>query len=152
MALKVHKFRDIVEMELVLRGGIIGAEGVAQGIVGLVGETLTFTTPAGAVTFADAGRANGALLLTDIKTQVEDDLGDSNIRVLTVGGRIAFVHPSGTSAIVLGSNDEKAKALLGFKKNAAVTGKVYGTAIDTPPAFVTFNSTTDNTYVVITNE
>ena len=35
MAINVYKFRDVVEMELVLRGGIIGTP-VGKGIEGLV--------------------------------------------------------------------------------------------------------------------
>lgn len=153
MALKVHKFRDTVEMELFLRGGIIGGLVVpSRGIVGLVGKTLTFTGPAGAVNFVTASREDDALLFKDIKAQVEAALNAANIRVVSVGGKVAFVHPTAASAIALSGNNEEAKALLGFGLDLAVSGKVYGVDPTTPPAFMYAYQTQDNSHVVVTNE
>lgn len=149
MALRMNKFRDIVEAEIFLRGGLIGTD-VSKGVVGLVGKTISFTSPVGDVTFVTANRENDMLLLTDIKSQIEAVL-TSGMRVLSVGGRIAFVHPSGTTAIALAATDQQAKSLLGFDQNSATSGKVYGVVPGTPPAYLSAYSA-DGAHVVVTNE
>jgi len=151
VAINVYKFRDIVEMELFLRGGIIGAP-VGKGIEGLVGQTLTFTTPVGSHTFVTASRPNDVLYLTDIKSQLEAALGAGNIQVMNVGGQIAFVHPTSASAIAIAATSQPAKALLGFAQDKAVAGKLFGVVPATPPAFVTAYPSSDNAHVVVTNE
>lgn len=152
MGLKVYKFRDIVEMEAFLRGGLVGGVDVSGGVVELVGKVLTFTAPAGAVTFVTASRYNDMLLLKDIKTQVETALGVGNIKVFSIAGKIAFVHPTSASAISFSGNDEPAKRLLGFDQNNSATGRAYSEAGGASPAFVQAYACADNSHVLVTNE
>ena len=150
MALKVYKFRDIMEMENFLRGGIMGGVNIAGGVVGLVGKLLTFTAPAGSHTFVTANRYNDMLLLKDIKTQLEAAI--ANLKVYSIGGQIAFQHTTAASAVVLSANNEPAKSLLGFDQDTAVTGKLYGVVPGTPPAYINAYMGHDNAHVLVTNE
>lgn len=149
MALRVYKFRDIVEMELFLRGGLLGGD-VSRGVVGLVGKTLTFTAPAGNVTFVTENRENDMLLLADIKAQTEAAI--ANLTVLSVGGHIAFVHSSTAAGVALSATDSEAKSLLGFRRVGATTGKVYGVVPGTPPAYLDSYASYDNSHVLVVNE
>lgn len=151
MALKIRKFGDLAAAENFLRGGIMGGD-VSKGAIGLVGQSLTFTYPAGSVTFVTASRENDALLLADIKEQIEDALGETNIKVYSIGGNIAFVHPMATSAISLPDTDEAAKTILGFPRTTAISGKVYGPADASPPALLSSYPTIDNSHVFYTDE
>lgn len=149
--IKVQKFANIQELQLFLNGGLLGGN-IGLGIVGLVGKTMTFSAPAGTVTFVTASRYNDALTLVDIKTQIEAALNVANIKVISIYGRIGLVHPTAASAIVLDGTDQPAKALLGFNANDPSTGKLYGVAIGTPPALVSITPTIDNSYIVTTVE
>ncbi len=134
MSVKLYKFRDLAEANLFLSGAVIGGADISGGVVGLVGKTLNFTTPSGAVTFtAVASRPNGALLIKDIKSQVETAIVALKVAALP-GGRIVFVEASPTTGVSIPATDQEAKGLLGFDQNTAFAGKVYGTDVTTPPA------------------
>lgn len=149
--LKVYEFGSADEIQLFLNGGILGGL-VGNGFIGLVGKTLTFTAPAGTVTFVSAGRPNDVLLLSDVKSQIETALTAVAIKVMAVRGRVAFVHPTGTSAIALDGSTEAGKSILGFDGNTSTSGKVYGAVVGTPPAVVALHPTVDNGFVLLTVE
>lgn len=153
---RIYKFSDINEAQAFLNGSLIGAE-IQAGVVGLVGKTLTFTSPAFAVTFAaispaPTDRDPYVLRLKDIKAQVE--AANADILVQTLGGRIVFVEKVPTNGTTLSGNDEPAKALLGFDRNNAVAAKFYRPMgiSGGPPNYVWVYSVNESTHVLYTWE
>lgn len=149
--LRVHKFRDVAEMELFLHGGIIGGQIGRYGIVGLVGKTITFTTPNFSHTFVTAGREDDALLLTDIADQLYT-ASTQALMVYSYHNRLVFVQKTPTTGVALGNDPQPAKTLLGLKSGLAVAGKVYAAPGGAAPAFVTAYSTNDGAHTVVTLE
>jgi len=149
MALKLYKFKNVKEAELFLQGALVGKD-ISGGVVGLVGLTLNFTTPLGSVTFATANRENDALLLKDIKAQVEAAI--ATLRVLSFEGRIVIIEASPTTGISVPSTNQVAKSLLGFDQNSAFVSKVYGVVPGTPPAWLSSSLGHDGMILITTNE
>ena len=153
---RIHKFSDINEMQAFLNGGIIGKD-VSKGVWGLVGQTITFTSPAFVVTFAavspaPAERDPYRLYLLDIKAQVE--AANSNILVQQFAGRILFIEKTPTNGVALAGADEPAKAALGFDGNSPTVGKLYRPAgiSGGPPNYTWAYSTSESTHVLFTWE
>lgn len=152
---RIYKFSDINEAQAFLNGGIFGRD-VSKGVVGLVGLTLTFTSPSFAVTFTAAtptptDRDPYTLLLKDIKAQVE--AANNSILVTSIGGKLVFIEKTPTSGTALSNNNEPAKALLGFDQAAATVGKFYKppeTSGD--PNYVWAYSVNESTHVIYTWE
>jgi hypothetical protein len=152
MALRIHKFATIEEAQLFLRGGISGKD-VTKGVYGLIGKTLTFTSPADNVTFtAHADTTRDGFLLThkDIKTQIETAI--PTLKVKQVCGRIAFEEATPSAGVALEDTATEAKNILGFDNNEASVGKVVApTSAGPVPYFVGYES--DGTFhVIITME
>ncbi len=154
MAIKIYKFATIDLAQHFLDGGIVGGEiyksfeGGQGGISGLVGKTLTFTAPAGAVVFA-AGVHGDRLLPLEIKAQIEAAV--AGLTVVFFGGRIGFIDTDLSAAVQLSANDEIAKAILGFPKNKAVVGKVYG-AVAPAPYYMDSYAPNDGSHVIYVME
>lgn len=151
--IKIYKLNEIGEVQTFLNGGIIGSD-VSRGVVGLVGQAITFTSPSFSHTFVTAGRNNDMLLLADIKSQLET-ASASALLVFSHAGRIAFIEATPTSGVALAATNQEAKALLGFDRNSASVGKVYGSPYEgdpTPPYFLQSYSVNETTHVVYTVE
>ncbi len=149
MALKLYKFRELREAEIFLQGGIIGTD-VSKGIIGLVGLTLTLTAPVVAHTFVTANRANNALLLKDIKAQLE--AAQPLLRVTQIGGRIVLIEVTPTNGVQVPATSQAAKPLLGWDQNEAFSGKVYSEPGGVTPALASIGMSADNMIVVCTKE
>ena len=148
MSFSVHKFATIVEMEQYLNGGIIGGKDLSSaGVLGLIGQTLTFTRPAFTCTFTDPGV--GSLRLGDIKQQIE--LANPHIQVVFSNGCVAFVEKVPTLGVALDpAANEVARTILGF----AVTGTIEGRVIKqmfsaTAPRLEGFEQSSNGSYVVV---
>jgi hypothetical protein len=148
--IKVYKLNELGEVQTFLNGGLIGSD-VSAGVGGLIGQTITFTTPSFSHTFVSAGRYNEALLLADIKSQLET-ASTNTLRVFSHGGRIAFVQVNPTTGVALAATDQIAKALLGFDRNSVCAGKVFAPVGPTAPYFLTAYSVNETTHVVYTVE
>lgn len=86
MSFKVYKFRDVIEMEIHLNGGLILGR-VPLGPGGLVGGTLVFTAPqAKTLTFAPPNEATYTNPFQYIKEQIEGAV--SGVRVFLKGDHI----------------------------------------------------------------
>jgi hypothetical protein len=145
----VHKFRDLAEMQNYLNGGLLGAD-VGSGVVGLVGTTLTFTSPSGSVTFVEGALPDHRLMFNDIKQQIEAAV--NGVRVYQIGGHIALVHSSDPVSvpIALDSAPSDAKRLLGFPYDSAATGRIIGAPGSTSaPRLVWWNTTNDGSHAVM---
>lgn len=149
---KIYKFKDINEMQYFLNGAIVGKD-IGAGVEGLVGKTLTFGAPAGAVTFvAGTDPVNPYLLrLKDIKAQTEASI--ATLKVISMDGRIAFIEATPTTGVSLSAGDDN--ILLGFDKAAATVGKLYkpaGIAGAAAPQWPWAYSVNENMHLVFTWE
>lgn len=154
-ALKLRKFSNVEEAQFFLDGGIIGGGKTAGKIYGLVGQTLTFTSPVGAVTFvAGADTTNLTLSFAEIKAQVEAALATVLVRSFGPDGAVGFIEKTPGSGVALTAADQIAKKLLGFPQTAAVVGKVYATpTTNTAPCLVNiYSDVQSNSHVVVTWE
>lgn len=121
---KVYQFDGIQETEHFLNGGILGGPIPMEGVRGLVGKTITFTSPDDDCTFTDGSGDDPKLLqFADIKSQMETQI--SGLRVLLLAGmNIGFVLATPSAATALGVTAEDARALLGLARSGAISGKL----------------------------
>jgi hypothetical protein len=161
---KLYKFRRIDDVIPFLNGAIIGGTANmgygppshhAPGIQGLVGTTLTFTSPSAAVvTFAPSSGSNPdptVLLFSDIKAQIEAVL--TTVRVTLNGdGQITITEKTPANGVAVSGGT--ANALLGFDQANGMTGKVYKPASvsNSPPCWTWAYSGNDNMHNVYTWE
>jgi len=146
----IHKFRDVAEVQLYLNGGLLGVD-VNKGVAGLIGTTLSFTSPAvGACLFVAGTAPDGKLLFGDIKTQIEAAV--ASVKVYQVGGQIALVHSAIpiTLPVALAAAPSDAKKLLGFAQNTATAGRIIKdhTAL-VAPRLDWWNTTNDGSHAIL---
>lgn len=144
MALKLKKFRNLEEANLLLNGALYGGK-IGGGVDDIVGKTLTFTAPAGTKTFTQGTQYQGRLSFAEIKTQLETAI--ANLKVSNLDGIIVFSHASGT-AVTLASADEPARLLLGLPNNEALSGKVYAGPSGVAPKVASFVPQGDTIYAL----
>ena len=146
---KIFKFRDIAEVQNFLNGGLLGTD-VSKGVAGLIGKTLSFTSPAaGVVTFVAGTAPDDKLMFADIKTQIEAVV--AGVKVYQIGGQIAFVDAANPIAapVSLAAGDD-AKKLFGFPTVGVVTGRIIKDAQSlTPPRFEWWNNTNDGAHAIM---
>lgn len=160
--LKCYKFFELDEINHFLSGGIRGTTGLflprpggPSGVSGLTGRKLTFTNPAGTVTFTD-GVGGNYLLFKEVKAQIEAAIPDLLVR--QTAGALAFIEKTPTTGVVLkgdGTADTSANTLLGFDGENTTTGRVYGSPYGdapTAPYFVRAYAVNDAMHVVIVME
>lgn len=152
-AFKVMKFSNVFDLETYLNGGIVGGPTLG-GVIGLVGQTLTFTSPSFSCTFV-AGADPLTLNFAEIKAQIE--AASALVRVFSVGenGRLGIIEKSPSAGIALAAAAANAKLLLGFPYDKAVTGKVYAydpSGATTPCLVTAYNDVQSNSHVAVTWE
>lgn len=153
MAVRIYKFKDIVEMQHFLNGGVVG--GQANYVSGIVGKTLKLTLPsAKTVTFtAVGGGVNGdqtALWFKDIKTQIETAAND--VKVSLIDGKIAIIEATLSGGVKVDKTGT-ATANFGFSTQNDTAGKVYNSPPSTTvPAWTFAYSGNDNSHIVFTLE
>jgi hypothetical protein len=152
MALLVRKVGDLIELNVLLRGGIFSGREIKAALYGLDGKTLVFTTPAATVTFdTNPEGSQQSLSLQDIVEQINATVGLTGY-AKAFKSRIQLQKPTGNAAVVL-SGTGTANALLGFG-DSTVTGVVYAAPGGSAPALVSIESIqqTGAGYLVTTNE
>ncbi|MHB8815791.1 MAG: hypothetical protein ACYDAE_21370 [Steroidobacteraceae bacterium] len=155
---KFYKFRRIEDVLNFLNGGIVGGStnrsnagggvpaGNMNGIYGLVGKTLIFTSPAAAtVTFVAASGAGGSaappgtnpdpntLMFKDIAAQIAAALPTVKV-TLTPDQQLCILETTPAMGVAIAAAGT-ANSLLGFDTSAATIGKLY------PPAAVAGGAT-----------
>jgi len=163
---KVHKFREITEMNTFFAGGIIGGNDISwfgQSIAGqgggakdapvLAGLTLIFTQPsAHTVTFVTGADPYGRLQFSEIKSQIA--AGVAGLTINAFAGRLVLVETTPTNGVTITSAGT-ANSVFGFDTNASTVGKIYGTpfgSTPTAPYVGMAYSSNDNMHVVWTYE
>jgi len=173
---RVRKFTEVFELETFLNGGLIlgqigGAAGspasLLNGIYGLVGKTLKFTSPSGVtVTFAASSGTGGSadpakavdarnpdpsvLVLADIKAQIEAAI--ATVRVSSYKGRLVLIEVTPTSGIALDKTGT-ANALLGVDAAVNTVGKIYAPPPSaTPPCWTWHSIDGSNSHTILTLE
>ena len=130
------KFEKLDEANHWCAGGIVGGADATHEIAGLVGTTVTFTSPSGSCTFTEAASGNaspGKLRYADIKLQMETAM--ANLRVVTLGKKIAFKHATPGTVVSLAAVNEAGRVPLGLPNNEAITGIVIAKFGGTDPSF-----------------
>lgn len=159
---KIYKFKDIVEAQAFLNGGVFGSP-VFQPPVPMVRDIVgkTFITkapgPAGTCTFVPAGTFpdgdRSALLFKDIKAQIEAAI--ANITVHLIDGKMYVVETSPTNGTAIDKTGTSNK-LLGFDSAVDTVGKLYKPANTvtmpaTPPVWVS-SQVTETAHIIYTWE
>ena len=143
---KVHKFRELTEMNIFLSGGLIGGNDISyfgssiSGAEGggahdapvLAGLTLIFTQPAShTVTFVAGVDPQGRLQFSEIKTQIQAVM--TGVVVSLYQGKLSLVESTQTNGVTLTAAGT-ANSIFGFSTNASTVGKIYGTPFGSAPA------------------
>lgn len=117
MPLLVRKFAELSTVNNLLRGGIRGGRIIKQGVYGLDGETLVFTSPAVTVTFATTLPGEQQVLSRkEILDQINAVVGLVGWAKF-VDNQLVIVDPAGAVAVVLSSGT--ALAAFGFASTPA---------------------------------
>lgn len=147
--MKIEKYGTLGEANLRMQGGITGGVKTSDPFTGLVGQTITFATPAGSCTFTQpAGQPVGLMSYVDVKAQLEDAI--TNLRVTSTDNKLCFNHAVAEQLVSLAALDEPARARLGLGNGEAITGRcLHGPSSTDLPRFVGFVTEHSFVYVAI---
>lgn len=135
--MEIEKYGTLAEANLKIQGGLATGIKTTDPFVGLVGETITFTSPAGSCTFTQpTGRVEGQMHFVDVKSQLETALSD--LVVASVDNKLTFRHATAGSIVSLGVLDEPARVVLGLGNGEAITGRCLNGPSGVAPKFVEF--------------
>lgn len=142
------KFSTFVEANYWCKGAIFGNIEPAKGAIqGLVGQTITFTSPVGSCTFTQpAGQPAGMMLFSDVKAQLEAAIAAIKVEIL--GNKLVFYKGDGSAVCSMGAVNEGGRLPLGLANNEAFTGVLISGPGGTKPTFVSY--VTDSQAVYIT--
>lgn len=135
--MRIEKYGTLEEANLKIQGGITGGVKTSELFVGLVGNTVTFATPAGSCTFTQpTGRPAGLMHFIDVKTQLEAAI--NNLLVTSVDNKLCFKHETEDLAVSLAALDQPARAQLGLGNGEAIAGRCLNGPTGDVPRFVEF--------------
>lgn len=132
-----REFQTTAEANYFVQGAIFGGADPAKSFAGLVGSTVTFTTPAAACTFTQPAGATsiaGLLTFADVKAQMEAAI--TGLKVLAFGKKIVFVQGTPAAGVALAAVAEPGRLALGLPNNEAVAGVFLAKPGGTDPALV----------------
>lgn len=139
------KFSSILESNNWFRGGIAGGADPA-GTFHLVGQTVTFSAPAGSCTFTQpTSTVQGLLSFTDVKSQLEAAI--AGLKVDCAGRKLFFYQSSGAAAVALAAVNEGGRVPLGLPNNEAVIGTLAAAPGGSAPALVSVTPAEGAIYV-----
>ncbi len=131
----ILKFSTITEANNWMKGAINGGAPPSGDFAGLVGKTITFTSPAGSCTFTQpATTPTGLMKFADVKTQLEAAI--AGLKVDCEGSKLVFYLSSGAAACALGAVNEGGRVPLGLPNNVALSGVLLDVPGGTAPALV----------------
>jgi hypothetical protein len=147
--MKIEKYGTLEEANLKMQGGLTGGVRTSEPFAGLVGNTVTFATPAGSCTFTQpAGQPMGLMHYVDVKSQLEAAI--SNLLVNSTDNKLCFEHKTDGQAVSLAALDEPARAKLGLGNGEAIAGRcLNGPSSTDLPRFVEFVTEQLFVYVAI---
>ena len=146
--IKLEKYSNFETANLAIQGGLCGGVRVDQPFVGLVGQTITFATPAGTCTFTQpAGVPAGQMRFTDVKDQLETAIAD--LLVLCMDNKLCLKHKTAGSAVTLAALDEPARTQLGLDNDVAITGRCLNGPAGAVPRFVEFVTESLTIYIAV---
>ena len=149
--LQVNRVRNEFEANLFLQGGIRFPRPYKgdEVISGLHGLTLTFTTPATTITFADATQAG--LRIQQVMEQIIAD-SMSALRPTLRDGVLHLVEATPTTGVVLDGMNSTAAATFGFPASN-VEGVAYAPPDGAAPRLINFSDTgSGDGFFVLTEE
>jgi hypothetical protein len=149
--MKIEKYGTLEEANLKMQGGITGGVSTTSPFLNLVGETVTFATPAGACTFTQPSDAVvGQLRFKDVKAQLEAAVAD--LIVVSVDNKLCFKHETDGSFVSLATASpvEPGRAVLGLGQGEAIAGRyLNGPSSTDLPRFVEFVTESLFVYVAV---
>ena len=151
--IKTRKFGTLEELEIFLQGGVIGGVDLfkrstapgGQGLWGLVGATIVFTTPAATVTFTGTETLSVQDVISQIGTQTT-----SAVQPRLYRGRLVLIEASPSAGLVA-TSASTALPLLGFGDGGFSTSLINSDG-STSPYLITVQHTNDNFYFLATEE
>lgn len=147
--IKIEKYGTLEEANLKMQGGISTGVPTSSLFPDLVGNTITFSSPAGSCTFTQpAGQLPGLMSFADVKTQLETAI--ANLKVLTVSNKLCFRHATAGQVVSLAALDEPARLALGLVNLEAITGSCLNGPGGATPKFLEF--VTENLFVYVAVE
>lgn len=142
------KYGSLEEANHMVAGGLVGAALPIPFVSGLVGQAITFTTPAGSHTFTQvSGEPSGMISYGAIKSQLEANI--TNLRVKLIGGKIAFSHATAGQVVVIANADQASKAVLGFDNATTISGQFLDEPGGSAPKALDFNVDSGAVYVMV---
>lgn len=157
MPLYVRYCESTKALELFLQGAVVCGRPLEYedgkfGFHGLVGLTLTFTSPSGTVTFVAGQDPSGFLTFEEIKTQVTSAVSGIDVKVYE--RRIVFQSSTIGTSIEVGSNvDEPGRAIFGLtEKSGIFDGTAYNPPDGAAPRLISITPGAGGTFVVVTEE
>jgi hypothetical protein len=150
--LVIRKLQGIDRVQMFLQGAIFGGTNITRGVNGLVGQTLTFGTPAGSCTFAAGADPNGVLRPLEIITQIMAVVALATLSVRLLDGKIVFIEKVPALGVALGGAVQPAKAILGFELDSTLAGTFYNPPGGGSPELVTMYSDPSGAHIIVTEE
>jgi hypothetical protein len=147
--MQIEKYGTLEEANLKIQGGITGGVKTSDPFIGLVGNTVTFTSPAGSCTFTQPTDAVvGQLLFKHVKAQLEAAI--ALLEVVSIDNKLSFRHATNGSAVTLGAADEPARVRLGLGNGSAIEGRcLNGPSSASLPKFIEFVTESLFVYVAV---
>lgn len=146
------KFGTYVEANYWCKGAVFGGINTSQGaaivgqIAGLVGQTITFTSPVGSCTFTQpTGTPSGLMQISDVKAQLEAAI--PAIKMDIIGAKLAFYKADGSAACSLGAVNEGGRVPLGLANNEAFAGVLLNPPGGAKPTMVGFVTESQAAYI-----
>jgi len=151
MALHIKKVSGLEELEIFLRGGVVGSTPIT-GVYGLNGKTLITSKPnSKTLTFETPNESSQDMLtLAEIIRQINEGLDENVVTAKALKGAIVLMEATPSTGVTVDA-DGTANALLGLDSTNDTVGKVHTPLGGTKPNLVLFQAEFNN-YVVITDE
>ena len=149
--IEILKFATVEEANFVIRGGLVGGASANETFEGLVGLTITFSSPSFSHTFTQPTGTNpGQLRFSDVKSQLET-ASSSALVVGIFNKKIAFSMTG--AAVALPQADEVARLVLGIANTHGAGDAISGMFLNPPdgaePRYLEFVSEYGAIYVSI---
>ena len=133
----IQKYGTVIEANFKVRGGIVGGVKTSSPFTGLIGETVTFSNPAGACTFVAGAGVSGQLRFAEVKAQLEAAI--ANLQVDTTdNAMISFLHKTDGQEVSLAAAPEVARGILGLPYNEAISGLYLNPPDGVKPRYLEF--------------
>lgn len=142
----IQKYGTVIEANFKIRGGLVGGVKTSAPFDGLIGQTITFSNPAGACTFVAGTGVSGQLRFAEVKLQLEAAIANLLVET-TDNALISFLHKTDGQFVSLAALPENARRVLGLPYNEAIAGLYLNPPDGLKPRYLEFVSEYGAVYV-----